>query len=195
MLYEFTKDIQTFLGEKGYPVKVRFGPERITRDRYRECAIVIEHDPDTGDRVVAPPAARRNPRLVRARVLGCKATVYARSSLPNAHRGDHERECEKYVDALIVAFYRWGAEGRVGDLPITKAGYLAAPPDGPEVWPGVVYEIRFGLPRGIHDRAYAGEQNAGTAQPTGSPTGVQNQTQARLEGGDPDADPDLGCGA
>lgn len=195
MIYEFSKDVQGFLAEKKYPVRVVFGPERITRERYSfGHAIVIEHDPDAGDQVSAPPAAVRNPRLVRKRVLGAKATIYARSSLPNAHRGDHERECEKIVDALIAAFYRWGAEGKVGDLPITKAGFIK-PPEGPEVWPGVAYEIRFGLPRGVYDREYVGEQNAGAAQPTGGPTSVQNQTQARLEGGDPEADPDLGCGA
>lgn len=183
MLYEMHKGVQALLAAQKYPVHVRFGPERITRDKYREGhAIVIEHDTDAGDSVVAPRGLRENPRRVRVRALGAKATVYARSSLPNAHRGDHERECEKIVDALIVALYKWGAEGRVGDIPISKAGYIPAAPDGPEVWPGVVYELRFAVSRGVYDRTYVAEQNPGAAQPTGTPTGVGNTTVASAPG-------------
>jgi hypothetical protein len=183
MLYELSKDLQALLAAKKYPVKVRFGPERVMRDKYREGhAIVIEHDPDAGDRLLAPPGAKHHSRMLRARVLGAKATIYARSSLPNAHRGDHERECEKIVDALTCAMYKWGAEAKVGDLPVSKMGFLAAPPDGPEVWPGVVYEIRFGVPRGVYDRDYVGEQNAGAAGPTGAATAVGNTTVATVPG-------------
>lgn len=200
MLYEFARDIQGFLTEKSYPVRVVFdtgAQGQAKASAHRGHVVVFDHDA-AGDTLGPPLGAHRNPRLVRARYLGAKATIYAKSSLPGAHRGDHERECEKIVDALIVAFYRWGAEGRVGDLPWSKGSYVAGAdaPDNPrEKWPGVCYEITFRLPRGVLDRAYVAEQNPGAPHPTGAATGVQNQTQARLEGGDPDADPDLGCGA
>jgi hypothetical protein len=183
MLYEFSKDIQAFLAEKKYPVKVRFGPERVTRDKYREGhAVVIEHDPDAGDQLSPPTGVSHNPRRLFDRKLGVKATIYARSSLPNAHRGDHERECEKIVDAFLSALYKWCAAGRVTAAAVSKMGFPADPADGPEVWPGVAYEIFFGLPRGVYDREYVGEQNAGAGGPTGTPTGVGNTTVASAPG-------------
>ncbi len=79
--------------------------------------------------------------------------------------------------------YKWGVAGRVGDLPVSKMGYVPAKPeDGPEVWPGLRYEIRFGLPRGVFDRDYVGEQNAGADGPTGAATGVANTTIATAPG-------------
>lgn len=200
MIYEFTRTIQAFLTEKSYPVRVVFDTGSLGQAKagaHRGHVVVIDHDA-AGDTLGPPVGAKRNPRLVRARMLGAKAEIYAKSSLPGAHRGDHERECEKIVDALIVAFYRWGVEGQVGDLPWTSGKYIPgkdAPDDPKEKWPGVCYQITFQLPRGVYDRMYVAEQNAGAALPTGTATGVSNQTQARLEGGDPDADPDLGCGA
>ncbi len=198
-IYEFSKDIQRFLTEQSYPVRVSFGYKQ---DANRAAAhrghfVVLEHS-DAGDTLGPPVGAKRNARLVRARMIGAKAEVYAKSSLPSARREDHERECEKIVDALIAAFYRWGVEGQVGDLPWQGGRYVPGKdaPDSPrEKWPGVCYEITFQIPRGVYDRTYVAEQNAGAAQPTGTATGVSNQTRTRLTGGDPDADPDIGCGA
>lgn len=194
MLYEFVKDVRGFLAAKKYPVEVRHGPDRVTRENCRGgFAVVFERDTDSGDTL--GPAATRNvgpglPPFLRAVTLGCKATIYARSSLPNAHRGDHERETEKIRDAVLCALYKWGVAGRVGDLPVSKMGYVAAKPeDGPEVWPGLQYEIRFGLPRGVYDREYVGEQNAGAGGPTGAATGVGNTTIATAPG----VGPATGC--
>lgn len=185
MLYEFCKDIRGFLAAKKYPVAVRHGPDRVTREHYPTGHVVVfERDAASGDKL--GPAETRNvgpglPPFLRAVTLGSKATIYARSSLPNAHRGDHERECEKIRDAVLCAMYKWGVAGRVGDLPISKMGYVENT-DKPEVWPGLKYEILFGLPRGVYDREYVGEQNAGAGGPTGSATGVGNTTVASAPG-------------
>jgi hypothetical protein len=185
MLYEFAKDIRGFLAAKKYPVAVRHGPDRVTRELYPTGHVVVfERDAASGDKL-GPPATRNEgpglPPFLRAVVLGCKATIYARSSLPNAHRGDHERETEKIRDAVLCAMYKWGVAGRVGDLPVSKMGYVENA-DKPEVWPGLKYEIIFGLPRGVKDREYVGEQNAGAGGPTGAPTGVGNTTVASAPG-------------
>lgn len=185
MIYEVIKDLRGFLAAQKYPVTLRHGPERITPGKYPGHVIVLERDTESGDKLGPPLGSKTNPRLLRVVVLGSKATIYARSSLPNAHRGDHERECEKIRDALLCAMYKWGTEARAGDLPVTKMGYLPATPDGPEVWPGVTYEIRFGLPRGVYDREYTREQHAGDPRPTGAATGVANRTEATAPGQDP----------
>jgi hypothetical protein len=193
MLYDFAREVQAMLSAQHYPVRVSFGYEPARRGAYRGHHIVLEHD-DSGDTVGPALGAKRNPRMVRSRYLGCKAEIYVRSSLPAAHRGDHERECEKVVDALIAAFYKLGGRGVI----TVKGGKYEPGKDAPdgtqEKWPGVCYVLRFSLPRGVYDREYVAEQNPGAAAPTGAPTGVQNQTRARLTGGDPDADPDVGCG-
>lgn len=190
MLYEFHKDIQRLLAERKYPVQVRYH-ERFTRDTCREGhAIIVEHDTDSGDQLQPPRGAQGNPPKYFDRMIGAKATVYARSSLPNAHRGDHERECEKVIDAFTSAFKKWCTAGRVTTATVGKMGYVPPKPDeGPEVWSGVKYEIHFALPRGVYDREYAGEQNAGNANPTGAASGVANRTDASAPG----YNPETGC--
>lgn len=195
MLYEFCKEIRTLLAAQKYPVKVVFGPERVTRDKYNHGhVIVVEHD-ESGDLLFAPRGAQGNPPKVADRAIGTVATVYARSVLPNAHRGDHERECEKIVDAFTAAAAKWSSAARVPRIYPTRMGYAKPkpPPTGaavtPEVWPGVAYEIHFTLPRGVYDRTYVGEQNAGAARPTGAATGVANRTDASAPG----VDPATGC--
>lgn len=190
MLYEFQKDIQVMLAARAYPVRVRYGPERLTRTHAAEGhSVVIEADTEAGDKLMAPRGGQGNPRKPRDLLIGAMATIYARSVLPNAHRGDHERECRKIVDALVSCFYEWGVRGRVGDLPVTKMGFIQPEGEAKEVWPGAVYEIRFGLPRGVYDRTYVGEQNPGAARPTGAATGVANRTEASAPG----VDPATGC--
>jgi hypothetical protein len=198
MLSEFSRDIQRFLTEQSYPVRATFGYEQAVAGAHRGHFVIFEHD--TAGDTLGPPTtgAKRNPRLVRARYLGCVAEIYAKSSLPGARRADHERECEKIVDALVCAFYRWGAEGQVGDLPWKSGKYVDGKdaPDRPrEKWPGVCYQISFALPRGVYDRTYVAENNPGAPEPTGSAATVRNRTEARLEGGDPEAPPDIGCGS
>lgn len=198
MLYEFARAVQEQVSARHYPARVVFGYEPARRGAYHGHLVVFEHD-EAGDTTGPPLGAKRNPRRVRSRYLGCKAEIYVRSSLPAAQRGDHERECEKIVDALHVAF---DALGGRGGIEVKGGKYVAGKdsPDGaqtngtPAKWPGVCYELRFTLARGVYDREYIAEQNPGAPDPTGAATGVQNQTRARLEGGDPDADPDVGCG-
>jgi hypothetical protein len=197
MLYEFHKEIAALLARKGQPAAVRFGPERVSRAKFPGQVIVIEHD-ESGDQLAAPQGISRNPRKVFDRMIGAQATIYARSSLPNAHRGDHERECEKIVDAFTVALYSWAVTvvKSPKSAPISGMRYIKPKDvDGseitPEVWPGVVYEIKFRVARGVYDRTYTAEQNPGAARPVGAATAVQNRTDATAPG----YDPATGCGA
>jgi len=186
MLFRFCADIQALMTAKGFPVQVKHGPERVSREYGRGHVIVIENDPEKGDTIEGALGLRQNPQKVRARYVGAKATIYARSSVASAHQGNHEEEAYRLLDGLVCAMYKWGSEGKVGDLPISKAGFVTQEkiPDI-ERWPGAVYEIRFMVGQGIHDRTYAGE-----ASPTGKATGVQNNTQAHLLSGDSET----GCG-
>ncbi len=190
MLYECSKQIQTLLSAQLHPVRVKYGPERIKRGHYPSGhVIVVERARDADDTLSAPKGLNQNPRRVFDIALACKATIYARSSLPGAHDGDHERELEKIRDAFLVALYKWGAGARAGAIAVSGARFSAPEAEGPEKWPGAVYELRFTIPRGVFDRAHVGEQNAGTARPTGTATGVGNTTVASAPG----VTPATGC--
>lgn len=190
MLYEASKDIQALLSAQHYPVKVKYGPERIKRGDYPSGhVIVLERARDADDTLNAPKGLNQNPKRMFDLLLACKATIYARSSLGGAHGGDHERETEKIRDAFLAALYNWGASARAGAIQVSGARFSASAEEGPEKWPGAVYELRFTVPRGVFDRAYVGEQNAGTARPTGAATGVGNATIASAPG----VTPATGC--
>lgn len=193
MLYEASKEIQALLVAQRYPVKVKYGPERIKRGQYPSGhVIVLERARDADDTLSAPKGVNQNPRRVFDIALACKATIYARSSLGGAHAGDHERETEKVRDAFLAALAKWYAGARAGTtagIQVSGARFSAPEEEGPEKWPGAVYEMRFTIPRGVFDRAYAGEQNAGAARPTGTATGIGNTTIASAPG----IDPATGC--
>jgi hypothetical protein len=193
MLYEASKEIQTLLSAQHYPVRVKYGPERVKRSQYPSGhVIVLERARDADDTLSAAKGVTQNPRRVFDIALACKATIYARSSLGGAHAGDHERETEKIRDAFLAALAKWHAAARAGvtaGVQLTGARFRDADEEGPEKWPGAVYELRFTVPRGVFDRAYVGEQNAGTARPTGAATGVGNTTVASAPG----VTPATGC--
>lgn len=190
MLYEASKEIQTLLSAQLYPVKVKYGPERVQRGHYPSGhVIVIERARDADDTLSAPKGVNQNPRRLYDIALACKATIYARSSLGGAHHGDHEREAEKVRDAFLAALYKWGVGARAGAIAVRGARFSPPAEEGPECWPGAVYELRFTVPRGVFDRAYVGEQNAGTPRPTGAATGIGNTTIASAPG----VTPATGC--
>ncbi len=170
-MYNLSRDVQTLLVAKNFPLKVHYGPERMHREGYPENVIVFERDREASDTVGPARGAQRNVRKMRTRYLTGVATVYARSSSAGAHVGNHETLCEKFVDALLVALETWAKATRAIEIPITEARYLSAAerlaaakehaPDvkaeAIETWPGVVYRIKFTLPRALFDLDYAGE--------------------------------------
>jgi hypothetical protein len=197
VIYEMAQDIRAALLARGYPIELTYGPEAAVREDYHGSLIIIERDRESSDAFAPPKGARENAPKRGVRVLAAKATIYAKSSLEGAHVGDHERLCEMLIDALQSAIYNWGVEGRTGGITIASGKYLPASARNlPETWPGVVYELKFGVPRGVSDLRYptAGEGASGEARPTGSAAGFRNRTEARLTGAGDD-DPALGCGS
>jgi hypothetical protein len=73
---------------------------------------------------------------------------------------------------------------------ITEARYLVASEyNDVETWPGVVYRLRFRVPRGVFAVTYEG-----SARPEQELAGFNNRTEARLAGSDPETPPEIGCG-
>ena len=190
MIYALHYDLKGMLDELKFPIHWLYGPTPVTVDGYPALTVVVERNRDgQSDAIRAPQGAHPNARQSRVRELPAKITIYAReTAVAGAHIGDHETLCEKVVDALIVALAEWGTAAKVGTIAITEARYLRADERADvEKWPGVVYVLRFTVPRGVRRRDFLGN-----ARPTGTVTGVGNRTDVRPQA-DPDADPATGC--
>lgn len=197
MIYEMALDLRDMLHAKRFPVDVRYGPDRAPKANERATA-VITIERDTGSTDVFGPAKnpKPNPRPRGVRVLAVRARIYAKSSLPGAHIGDHERLCEKLADALHCAIYDWGVQGKTGGIQIASSKYVRDEDRAEiEVWPGVVYEILFGVPRGVAELFYAGEKARGDARPEIAAPSFRNRTDATLAHAPEDTVPAVGCGA
>lgn len=161
MIYEMSKAVAATLASRKFPVKMIYGPERLPSNA-RTHVIRFERDRDASDSVVGVRGALRNPRKVLGRELAAAATIWARSSLESAHHGDHERLCEQLVDGLLIAMSEWyrvhGHAGSAIDY-ITDSRYLNPKDLGEEFeqWPGVVYRIKFRVPRAVHVLTYKGD--------------------------------------
>lgn len=184
--YLLMRDVAVKMRARGYPVRFEYGPDAVAREG-REIVIVVERDREQGDGFVPPVGTQRNPDVIRKRLLGCVARVYAKSSKPNATIWDHEELCDHIADAFFFALYEWGAEARAGDLPIRESRYLAASElRNEERWAGAVYQIRYQVPRGLRGVTYEGD-----ARPTGEAASVASRTDVS----GPGAEDDTGCGA
>jgi hypothetical protein len=84
------------------------------------------------------------------------------SAVAGARINEHEHECDALVDACLVELFAWGEESMAGVIPVVEARYLSAEERAPgaETLPGVVYVLRFGVPRGVFVRDYEGTARA-----------------------------------
>lgn len=187
MIYELTRDLADMLAARKFPQPVIYGPEWAQRLGGAHAAIVVERDRQGGDRVGPPIGQLRAPRKAASRYLGVVATIYASAQIDGAHIGDHEREAEQLVDALIVSLDEWAAATKAGEIEYTSSRYLAPEEIALQGWPGVVYELRFLVGRGVRKLDYLG-----SGPPTGAPAGVSNQTSVSYVQSD---DSQIGCGA
>lgn len=183
-IYSLMQDVETKLRARKFPSAFEYGPNRTARTGYFDHAIVFERDRKATDLVSPAKGWDNNPRKMRTRELCVQVLIYAQSRLDGAMVNDHEGECEQIVDALLIALAEWGSEGRAGELPITEARYLSAaeyndPATPTEVWPGVVYVLRFRVPRGVSARDYTG-----AARPIGAAASVGGEVEVRRNPGD-----------
>jgi len=157
MLYTITQELKTALAAKGCPVPVVYGPERsggLIGQR-----IVVERDRQSGDQFTGPRSQQRNPGLVDVRAIGSVLRVYAQSGVAGANVWDHERVADQVIDLVTVALRRivsarktlW----RIGAAKLLSSDELEL--RGLKTWPGVVYELRFQIDRGVFDYTWTGD--------------------------------------
>lgn len=166
MIYRMSRDLETLLLARKFPLRVEFGPERTARDAAYDSVIVVERDMTASDTFDVAHGQNTNARKSASRYLSTVATIYARSSLPGARAGDHEDLCEQFLDALLTALRDWALAAVHVEVQITDGRYVAIDP-AQENWPGVAYALKFRVPRGVFKRDFTG-----LARPEGSPAGV-----------------------
>ena len=171
MIRQMSRELTELLIARKYPLHVEFGPERTTRDAPYASVIVVERDLAASDSFEPPRGAHTNPRKKSARYLSAVATIYASSALAGAMPGEHEDLAEIYIDAFLTALSDWAILAIHEECQITDGRYVV--PEGFEAWPGVVYQLKFRVPRGVYKRDYDG-----LGRPEGSPAAVKNTTDA-----------------
>ncbi len=180
MIGRLAKDVATNLRSRKFPYPVAYGPERLGHDGFRN-AIVFRRDRESGDEIVPPKAANdQNPEVFFNRWVGGVFIVYARSSEQGADVEDHEEECDRVCDGVLVAMHRVLA---VRKLPyritesklLTRDELRVEADDGGSAAddhsgrrsadaPGCAARVRFAVRTAVPDLTYPG-----AAQPVGNP--------------------------
>jgi hypothetical protein len=119
--------------------------------------VEFKRDDEAGDTVAFVQGERANPKKSCVRKLGVVATCYVTCALPGAQLHEHQHECDALVDALITSAIEWGVAAKVGVIEFAESRYLTPEEiDGGEHHHGVVYRLRFEVPRGVSVRDYEG---------------------------------------
>lgn len=164
MIYEIAKEIATILAGNHVPYSVVYGPERAPLG-LASPRFVIERDRSSAESIVGPRSRARNPVEIVVRQIPCVCRVFAKSTLGGAKGNEHEREADQMVDKAIVAIHRV-LRVRNSQYQLPSAQLMSADAlkyAGLEQWPGVVYEIKFSVERGVFDTTWT---NAAKAEAT-----------------------------
>lgn len=178
MIYQMAKDLDGRLRARKFPLRVHYGPERLTREMGRSLVVLVRRDREQGDAVRAVVGAQRNPRMLGVRDLGVITDIFAAANVAGARANEHEHLCDAVVDAFLCALYEWGAASGAGAIPVLEARYLTdAEKDAEDLGPGVVYRLRFRVPRAIKVADYEGN-----ALPESAPSGLFTHTRVSADG-------------
>ena len=159
MLREIASEMQAELDARACPFRIVYGPERAPIS-LAQCRAVIERDRGGTENVSAPKSRGPNPRMIAVRSTSAKCRVFAKSSLSGANVYDHERFADQMVDQLTVSLHAC-VRRRCTEYRISSARILAAEELqllDLEAWPGVVYEFKFEVDRGVFDTTWTGER-------------------------------------
>jgi hypothetical protein len=180
MIYQLAKDIAAGLHLRKWPVAVFYGKDRLPGTHRSTLEIRFDRDRESGDGVTYAQGAQHNPGKIAKRLLGVTLDVYAQAGCDGARQNEHEHLCDDLVDALITQLEDWGTASRAGAIDFTESRYLSSEEvNKSDVFNGVVYRLRFHVPRGVFRRDYTG-----AALPEGAPLTVTTTSRVTLNGTD-----------
>lgn len=178
MIYSMVQDLWGLLRDRGYPVSVQYGPDRVSTEGYHFSSIIFELDRNAGDQIDPPAGSATNPRYRWIRKVGVVATIRTAVAIDGAMCHDHEDENQKLVDALVCAIGYWCSANKSRAPEFYEARPMFAEEIGVEGDSnGAGYVLKFRVARGIYERDYDG-----SALPTGSPTKASNTSRVTADG-------------
>lgn len=193
MIREIGVEVRAYLASQGCPVAVVDGPEPSNTTTFARERIVCERIVDAGEAVVAAPSQRRNPRMVAARRIGGRLTVYAQEPKAGALEFEHIRRVDRIVDMVLVGLEK-SLTARKTPFELGP-GKLVLPGDlkASASQSGAVYEIQFSFLRAVEVVTWAGSEP--TEVQMGGLTGVvlTSSTHAARQG-DETATTETACG-
>ncbi len=190
MINLLAEAVQAALRTGKYSADCVYGPRPVTFETYPHGLLVFERSREASDTFGPPRGTKQqNPRYVAVRNVAATLSIYACAEhLEGARIEDHEGECEDLIDQAFVAMGDWGKAVLRSDPTVTEARYLsAAERNDEQVWPGVVYRMKFTFPRAVVEQSKSGE-----IRPTGQAASVANRTEVKYPLR-PDDPPAIGC--
>jgi len=158
MLHKLSLDVAARLKEVRCPVDVSYNPTRPT-PIVSKNAIVFSLDSDTGDSFMDPSLCRTTEKPLFAIKVGCKFRVFAKTYKAAGAVWEHEKLAFQVAMSTLCAI-RHVLMGKASYVLGSKIGFLTQDQlklEGLEAWPGVVYEVCFGLPTTIFERTWEDE--------------------------------------
>jgi hypothetical protein len=188
-------DLRTELAAKGCPLRVIYGPEPRPVTSLVDSRIVLERDREGGDVIGPPRSQHKNPAIKGVRGMGCVLRIFAKSSLSGANLWDHESLADQTLDKVWVALEKL-VKLRRTLWTITGAKLLNSTElemRGLETWPGVVFELRFAVDRGVFDTTWVGDAKPEKAFGEGADAiQIASTTSVTVNGA---GSPEVACGA
>lgn len=192
MMHEITLAVGAELRARGVPFAVVYGPERMATTLTSPARIVIERDREAGDGIGPARSVHTNPHMRAVRAIGCVARIFGKRNSGGAGVQDHEAVADQLIDQLIVALDKVVRSNQTLWKPVSgkflTAEDLAA--RGLTTWPGVVYELRFTVDRGVFDTDFAGDA-APEADVGPGGVGIKSTTKVTVNGV---GTPETACG-
>lgn len=158
-VFEVAHELGVKLEAAKFPFLVEYAPERIDRSDTANPVILVARDRMNGENILPPAQFQVNGRKMLGRACGVEIKVYARSSLPAPMIAEHEELADYIVDAVLCALYEIEKEGKFSPFEFTEARFMfpeevVTAAGEPELWPGVVYVLRFKIARAVVKRDY-----------------------------------------
>lgn len=158
MLHKLLPAISARLKSVNCPIEVSYG---LTRPSpvVSKNAIVFSLDDESGDSMVDATLCKTESKPLFGIKVGCRCRIYAKSHKPAATLWEHQDLAILARNSVMCAL-RAVSMGSFSYLSVSRLGFLSPQQlqlEGLEAWPGVVYEIQFGIPIAVFETKWDGD--------------------------------------
>lgn len=147
---QLARDVEAYLREMKFPVRVVFGPE-LCPTAGNALLIVLDYDREASDTAGVSAVGSYNPKRRAVRLQALKASFFGVSRLAGARYSEHCAVCDSLVDAFWCGVVEWLKAGSLS--PQWGGGRYV----GNDVDPaGVRYDLQFAIPRAVDRLDFSG---------------------------------------